>query len=79
MRAFLEAVRKGTQTPIDVYDSATLMSISILSEESIATGSAPVAIPDFTNGMWLKREPGPRSIFNLFDLDETVYEGAVEF
>lgn len=79
MRAFLEAVRKGIQTPIDVYDSATLMSISILSEESIATGSAPVAIPDFTNGMWLKREPGPRSIFNLFDLDETVYEGAVEF
>lgn len=79
MRAFLEAVRKGIQTPIDVYDSATLMAISILSEDSIATGSASVAIPDFTNGMWLKREPGPRSIFNLFNLDDSVYEGAVEF
>lgn len=79
MRGFLEAVRRRIQTPIDVYDSATMMVISILSEESIATGSASVAIPDFTDGMWIKREPGPKSIFSLAEVDESLFEGAVEF
>lgn len=79
MRAFLEAVRRRIQTPIDVYDSATMMAIGILSEESISLGSAPVAIPDFTDGMWLKREPGPKSIFSLSEVDESVYEGDVQF
>ena len=32
------------------------MSISALTEESIALGGQPVAIPDFTNGMWMSRE-----------------------
>jgi len=79
MRAFLEAVRRKIQTPIDVYDSATMMAVAILSEESISTGSAPVAIPDFTDGMWLKREPGPKSIFSLEEVDDSLFEGAVEF
>ena len=79
MRAFLEAVRRKIQTPIDVYDSATMMAVAILSEESISMGSAPVAIPDFTDGMWLKREPGPKSIFSLAEVDESLFEGAVEF
>ncbi|MBQ2258984.1 MAG: gfo/Idh/MocA family oxidoreductase, partial [Spirochaetales bacterium] len=61
MRAFLEAVRKGTQTPIDVYDSATLMAVALLSEESISLGSMPVAIPDFTDGMWINRDSAPKS------------------
>ncbi|MBQ0101297.1 MAG: Gfo/Idh/MocA family oxidoreductase, partial [Firmicutes bacterium] len=34
LRAFLEAVRNGTKTPIDVYDSAVLLAISVLSETS---------------------------------------------
>ena len=79
MRAFLEAVRRKIQTPIDVYDSATMMAVAILSEESISMGSAPVAIPDFTDGMWLKREPGPKSIFSLAEVDESLFEGDVEF
>lgn len=79
MRAFLEAVRRKIQTPIDVYDSAALMAIGILSEESISMGSMPVAIPDFTNGLWLKREPGPKSIFSLAEVDESLFEGNVEF
>ena len=79
MRGFLEAVRRGTQTPIDVYDAATLMAISALSEESIACGSASVAIPDFTDGMWIKRDPGPKSIFSLSEIDESLFEGSVEF
>jgi len=54
-RAFIESVKSGQQTPIDVYDTAAWMCISALSEESIACGSAPVAVPDFTNGRWLER------------------------
>lgn len=41
--------------PIDVYDAAAWMVITPLSEASIARGSAPVDIPDFTNGMWIDR------------------------
>ena len=41
--------------PIDVYDMASWMSITALSEESIAMGGHPVAIPDFTNGAWVTR------------------------
>ena len=33
------------------------MSISCLSEQSVAMGGAPVPIPDFTNGMWMERAP----------------------
>ncbi len=79
MRAFLEAVRRKIQTPIDVYDSATLMAVGILSEESISLGSASVAIPDFTEGMWIKRAPGPKSIFSLSEVDDAIFEGDVEF
>jgi len=78
-RAFLDAVRRGIQTPIDVYDSATLMAVGLLSEESISLGSMPVAIPDFTDGMWINRDPAPKSIFNLTEVDDSIFEGEVEF
>jgi predicted dehydrogenase len=52
--AFFDAARQGLPAPIDVYDMAAWMSISCLSEESIAAAGAPVAIPDFTNGKWLQ-------------------------
>ncbi|NIK75357.1 putative dehydrogenase [Paenibacillus castaneae] len=52
---FFDSVRKGTQTPLDVYDMASWMCISTLSEDSIAMGGHPVAIPDFTNGKWMNR------------------------
>lgn len=52
---FFESVKQGTQTPLDVYDMASWMSISTLSEDSIALGGQPVAIPDFTNGKWINR------------------------
>ena len=47
----------GAPAPIDVYDAAAWMSISCLSEQSVAMGGAPVAIPDFTNGKWMERAP----------------------
>ncbi len=52
---FFESVKNGSETPLDVYDMAAWMSISALSEESIALGGHPVAIPDFTNGKWMTR------------------------
>jgi Predicted dehydrogenases and related proteins len=54
---FFKCVRNGTETPLDVYDMAAWMCITALSEESIALGGHPVAIPDFTNGKWMSREP----------------------
>ena len=56
LEAFLTAVRDGREMPLDVYDAASVMVISCLSEESVAKGGAPVAIPDFTCGAWLYRE-----------------------
>ncbi|GBG07513.1 glycosyl hydrolase family 109 [Paenibacillus agaridevorans] len=53
---FFDSVRNGTQTPIDVYDMASWMCISSLSEDSIALGGHPVAIPDFTNGKWISKQ-----------------------
>lgn len=53
-RAFFDSVKNECDPPIDVYDMATWMSISVLSEESIAMGGAPVYIPDFTNGKWIE-------------------------
>ncbi len=54
-RDFVRCVREGLPMPIDAYDMASLMCISALSEQSIAMGGAPVAIPDFTSGRWLTR------------------------
>ena len=73
MRGFIEAVKAGTQTPIDVYDTASWMVISCLSEDSIAMGSMPVAIPDFTNGKWIKREPYVRSKYCLEEVCEDLF------
>jgi predicted dehydrogenase len=44
---FLRAIRTG-ESPIDVIDAVTWSSIRPLSAESIAGGSKPVAIPDFS-------------------------------
>ena len=57
VRAFVESVKAGTDTPIDAYDTVTWMSIAPLSEESIRKGGAPVEIPDFTRGKWFRRTP----------------------
>lgn len=49
---FFQKLREGREMPIDVYDAAAWMCITCLSEQSIAAGSMPVDIPDFTNGAW---------------------------
>ena len=54
-KAFFKAVLEGTEMPIDVYDMAAWMAITPLSEQSIAHGGMPQAIPDFTRGKWMYR------------------------
>lgn len=59
MKAFAYSVMHGIDFPLDVYDAACWMAITILSENSIAMGGMPQAFPDFTNGKWIRREPQP--------------------
>ncbi len=56
-RGFVEAIKRKTAPPIDVYDAAAWSAISPLSELSIARGSSPVEIPDFTRGKWKTNKP----------------------
>lgn len=52
LRAFIDSIQRRQPFPIDVYDTASLMAITPLSEESISLGSQPLAIPDFTHGAY---------------------------
>jgi predicted dehydrogenase len=52
LRGFIESVRHRTEPPVPMEDAATWSAIAALSEKSIAGGSAPVAVPDFTRGKW---------------------------
>ncbi len=65
MAAFFDALEKDLPMPVDVYDTATWMAITALSEQSIALGSAPVAFPDFTCGKWIIKKPPVDSMYNL--------------
>lgn len=65
LRAFIESIQQGVAFPIDVYDAAAWMAITCLSEQSIAMGSMPVAIPDFTSGRWMQPDSRPKDMFSL--------------
>ncbi len=65
LRAYVESVQNGTEPPIDVYDTAAWMSITALSEHSIASGSQSVPIPDFTNGRWLRERKAAEGMYTL--------------
>jgi len=54
--AFFDAIRENKPMPIDVYDAASWMVVTALSEYSIANENIPVEIPDFTRGEWKTRE-----------------------
>lgn len=76
-RAFVESVKRGVNTPIDAYDTVSWMSIAALSEMSIQKGGAPVDIPDFTKGKWMRREPVVKGKYCLdevcVDAETTIY------
>ena len=56
LRAWIESLQNATPPPIDVYDTATWMAVTCLSEQSVALGGTPVPMPDFTDGRWLTRK-----------------------
>ncbi len=69
-RVFVDALRNGEEMPIDVYDAASWMAISCLTETSIAQGGMPQAIPDFTHGEWLRRPIKDVVPLPIFDKEE---------
>ncbi len=74
LSAFAESAINDVKSPIDVYDTAAWMAITCLSEQSIAMGSMPVPIPDFTNGMWIDREPYRRGKYCLEEVCNDYFE-----
>ncbi len=62
--AFCDCLRNGKEMPIDVYDAAAWMSISYLTEQSIAQNGASVEIPDFTKGAYKTRKAQDVITFN---------------
>ena len=56
-QTFFSCLRENSPMPVDVYDAASWMAVTALSEMSIARGGAVVDIPDFTCGRWHERLP----------------------
>jgi Glycosyl hydrolase 109, C-terminal domain/Oxidoreductase family, NAD-binding Rossmann fold len=50
----IQCMREGLAPDIDVYDAAAWSAPGPLSERSVANGSMPVKVPDFTRGLWQK-------------------------
>jgi hypothetical protein len=55
----LDCIRKGLTPDSVCYDAAAWSSIIELSSRSVALGSMPVNIPDFTRGLWKIMPPLP--------------------
>lgn len=48
----IDCLRNGLPVDMDVYDAASWSVIGPLSEWSVANGSKPIEVPDFTMGRW---------------------------
>jgi predicted dehydrogenase len=55
---FIDCLRNGLPIEMDVYDAALWTSIIPLSEWSVANGSKPIKVPDFTGGAWISNKRG---------------------
>ena len=51
----VNALLKGVEPDMDVYDAAVISAVCELSENSIKMNGAPQKFPDFTRGMWKKQ------------------------
>jgi len=56
INAFVESVKRKTNTPQDVYDAVTWSAITPMSETSIQQGGETMEFPDFTSGKWMYRK-----------------------
>lgn len=70
--AFVESVANNIVPPIDTYDTASWMCISVLSEESISCGGKSINIPDFTNGKWILRTEQEDASDSIYCLSKIV-------
>jgi predicted dehydrogenase len=48
----VKCLHEGTPTDMNVYDAAAISVVVPLTEWSVANGSRPVDVPDFTRGRW---------------------------
>ena len=55
MKAFAWSILNEKPFPLDIYDAAAWMAITVLSEQSVPLAGAPIPFPDFTNGKWIDR------------------------
>lgn len=55
-KVFFDALRTNQPMPVDVYDAASWMAVTPLSEQSAAKGGAVLDFPDFTDGRWLMQQ-----------------------
>jgi predicted dehydrogenase len=53
----IQCLRAGSPLDMTVYDAAAWSSIFPLSVASVAKGSSPVSVPDFTRGQWQRPRP----------------------
>jgi hypothetical protein len=56
LKHFFRCLKEHKPMEIDVYEAVTWMSVTALSEQSIANGSVPVECPDFTRGKYKTRK-----------------------
>ncbi len=55
IRDFVTSAKAGERPPLDVYDGATWLAVTPLSELSVASGGSLQSFPDFTRGRWMDR------------------------
>lgn len=55
----VNALLKGEEPDMDVYDAAAMSAVRRLSAKSIAGKGKPIRFPDFTRGMWKNRRELP--------------------
>jgi hypothetical protein len=53
----INALRKGIEPDMDVYDAAAWSAVCELTERSVANRSKPMDFPDFTRGKWNIQRP----------------------
>lgn len=57
INSFIESAKANIAPPMDAYDAAAWSAVTPLSETSIANNGEPQDFPDFTRGLWIKRNP----------------------
>ena len=53
----LDCIRQGITPDSVVYDAAAWSSLIELTSWSVANGSMPITVPDFTRGLWKSIPP----------------------